>query len=331
MTTPAKQTTREKVQAAILAPSIIPMVRVPDRAVINDTDLKALRAQNKAVAIVGFSSRHRLLAPFDDPNIEIWGLNRLHQQDWFTRCDVMFQLHPIGYLQKSIGLSDGDREHYDWLCKEHDFPIYCQKKYPEFPASVEFPIRKMRLKYGDFYTSTAAYMIAKAIDDGFNHFELYGFDMEADTEYKYQRDSTEYFIGLADGMGFPVFIPQNCSLLKGELGMYGYETTEVGFRQLLEGRTIQLAVQMDGASAEYNRLAGRGRKLDELVSKYPDLLAQKDVTDLNLQNQGGLLNTISGAQTEVRECIKLFDQHYNNLGVEVSVGESGDKDDAETE
>lgn len=312
-----------EVSVRLLGQDIIPMVRSYDRLAVTDGQVKALRKKNKSVAMVGFSSRHRHLAPFDDPSIEIWGLNRIHQQEWFTRVDRMFQVHPIKYLQKSIGISEGDRDHYDWLCKKHDFPLYCQKAYKEFPSAIEYPIKKMRAKYGDFYTSTLAYMMAQALDEGYTHFELYGFDMEADTEYKYQRDSAEYFIGWAEGLGHSVLIPQNCSLLQGTLGMYAYETTEVGFRQLLEGRAMQLRIQYKEASAIYNEVLGKKRKMDELIEHYPELAPMVDIIDAEFLNQGGLVNTITGAQAENEEAIRIFDMHYNQSGVETDTKKEG--------
>lgn len=288
--------------------------------VVTEAKLKELRKKNKSVAMVGFSSNHRHLTPFDDPNIQIWGLNRLHQQDWFTRSDRMFQLHPIKYLQKCIGLSDGDRKHYEWLTQEHPFPIYTQKKYDEFPASVKYPIWEMRQKYGNFFTSTLAYMMALALHEGYNHFELYGFDMEANTEYKHQRDSTEYYIGLAEGLGCDVFLPSNCSLIKGSLGMYAYETTEVGYRQLLEGRVMQLDAQKNTALATYNQWYGKQELLEELVKTYPDLQPDLDKVYEEIPMKAGVVNAINGAQQEVHECIKLFDTHYNALGIEVEDG-----------
>jgi len=307
----------------LLGKEDIPMVRSYDRLVIPNAKVKEMRKANKSVAMVGFSSRHRHLSPFGEPDIEIWGLNRLHQQEWFKNPDRMFQLHPLKYLQKSIGVSDGDREHYEWLCQKHDFPLYCQKAYKEFPSAIEYPIKKMRAKFGDFYTSTLAYMMAQALDEGFTHFELYGYDMEADTEYKYQRDSAEYFIGWAEGKGCSVLIPQNCSLLQGKLGMYAYETAEVGFRQLLEGRAFQLRKQHKDASGVYNEVLGRKNKLDSLIEHYPELAPIVDTTDLNMLNQASLVSTIMGAIAENEESIRIFDMHYNQSGAEVETKEEG--------
>ena len=306
----------------LLKQDIIPLVRSHDRIVVGEEQVQEMRKNSKAVAMVGFSSRHCRLTPFYNPEIEIWGLNRLHQQEWFKYADRMFQLHPLKYIQKCIGISAGDREHYEWLTQPHEFKLYCQKAYKEFPSAIEYPIKKMRAKYGDFYTSTLAYMIALALDEGFNHFELYGFDMEADTEYKYQRDSAEYFIGLAEGMGCTVLLPQNCSLLKGDLGIYAYETSEVGFRQLLEGRAIQLNLQNTNASSAYNSIMGKKRKIDELAKTYPDLVPMTDTIELEINNQAGLLNTIAGAMAENEESIKLFDMHYNHSGVEIERAKS---------
>ena len=298
----------------------IPIVNATSKIAVSQEELAELRKNHKSVAMVGFSSKHRHLSPFGDENIEIWGLNRLHQQKWFTRWDRLIQLHPVQYLQDCVGMSAGDRGHYEWLCKKHDKPIYCQEVYKEFPSAVEYPIKKMRKKYGDFYTSTLAYMMALAIDEGFDHIELYGYDMEADTEYKHQRDSAEYFIGYAEGLGIGVYIPQNCALLKGGIGMYGYETTEVGFRQLLEGRLWQLQKQKDDAGAKFNELLGRSKRLGELVEKYPDLQAEIDVTKTNVANQASTMNVISGAISECHEVIKMFDEHYNQLGMEIASG-----------
>ena len=311
-------------------PQYVSMINATTRNIVSPKRLEQLRSERKSVAMVGFSKRHCLQAPFEDKNIEIWALNRLHQQDWATRIDRLFQLHPIKYMRDCVGLSAGDREHFEWLKEKHDFPLYCQEAYEEFPSSIRYPIEKMRDKFGDFYTSTLAYMMALAIDEGYDHFELYGFDMSAETEYKHQRDSAEYFIGMAEGMGLKVYIPMNCQLLKNGLGMYGYETTEVGFRQMLEGRAMQLQHQKDNEGAKFNTMVGSRKVLEELVKTIPDLQAELDILLINLENQVHLISMVQGAVTECGECIKIFDEHYNALGIEVDV-DSEDNDLEEPE
>ena len=294
----------------------IPVIDTATRNIVPDETLKELRKKNKSVVLVGFSSRHRERAPFDDENIEIWGLNKLHAQDWFVRYDRMFQLHPLPYLKDCVGLSEVDRAHYEWLCEPHDdFLLYCQEEYEEFPSAKRFPIEHLRKKYRDFFTSTLAYMMAMALDEGYTHIELYGYDMEADTEYRTQRDSAEYFIGMAEGLGVGVYMPRNCSLLKIGLGMYAYETMEVGFRTVLEGRMIELQEQMKVAGKNYNMVAGQIDEMRELAKSDASLAPRIEELEMKAQEQIGTMNVITGAQSECEEIIRMFDEHYNQLNI----------------
>jgi len=312
----------EKIKASTQIASIVddirdfPIIDTATRDPITDDELKKLRKKNKSVAMVGFSSNHRERAPLDDENIEIWGLNKLHLQDWFVRYDRMFQLHPLPYLKDCMGMSESDRQHYEWLCEPHDdLILYCQEEYEEFPSATRFPIERMRKKYRDFYTSTLAYMMALALDEGYTHIELYGYDMEADTEYRAQRDSAEYFIGLAEGLGAKVYMPKNCSLLKIGLGMYAYETMEVGFRTVLEGRAIELGQQLKEAGAQYNMIAGQIDEMTKLAEKDESLNPRIQELEMKAQEKVQLLNIINGAQSECDEIIRMFDEHYNQLTI----------------
>jgi len=89
----------------------------------------------KTVAIVGSHRETRDLAPWDDPNIEIWAFNEAYSQkihgddgepyQWCKRADVVFQLHdPVVY--QSVN-NRSDRHHWEWLQAEHEnLRIYMQ-------------------------------------------------------------------------------------------------------------------------------------------------------------------------------------------------------------
>ena len=72
-----------------------------------------------------------------------------------------------------------------------------------------------------YFTSTFAYMMGLAIHEKFDVIELYGIDMENNTEYGYQRPCGEFWIGLALGRGIKVTLPEPCLLCQAPL--YGYE------------------------------------------------------------------------------------------------------------
>ncbi len=281
-----------------------------------DKELYNARTGKKTVAIIGFANSTRDLAPWDDERVECWTLNRAHQEPWCKRITRHFQIHGIGYLKRCMGHSKGDREHYEWLCAEHDFPLYTQAKYSEFKSCIPFPIDEARKRFGNFYTSTMAYMMALAIMEGFERIEIYGFEMESDTEYRYQRDSAEYFIGFAVGLGIEVYLPPQCSLLKGKT--YAYETSEVGLRQQYEFRRLNVASEVDTLAHEYNKLKGEVDMLQELVKTYPDLadLHQKKAKDLH--DKLVMLWVVDGAKQESLEAVNIFDTYHKGEGSSVN-------------
>jgi hypothetical protein len=282
----------------------------------SEADLNVLRKEKKSVAFVGFASTSRELTPWDDPNIKIFGLNRAHQQTWMKRWDEWFQLHSIDYLKKCMGQSDGDRDHYDWMTQKHDFPLHCMEVYPEFPASVRYPIEEVRKRYGNFFTSTFAYMMALAMMQGYKHIEAYGFEMLAGTEYFYQRDSAEYFLGLAqdwhighpDEEPFTIYLPEKCNFLKGKL--YAFSNVDVGLRQQYEFRRAALDKQFVNERTKYNQILGYYYQMEDLAKTYPDLQPLADKKQEELQKQNDVMQSINGAVLENAESLKIWADYY---------------------
>ncbi len=275
-------------------------------------DPKKDRQGKMTVALVGFASDSRELAPYDDLDVDIWTLNKAHLEPWMKRFDAYFQLHTKEYLRKSVGLTASDRKHWDWLCEPHDFFIFTQKKFEEMPASVEFPLDEAKRRFGDFYTSTLAYMMALAIMEGYERIELYGFNLAADSEYRYQRDSGEYFIGLAEGMGIEVYLPPSCPMVKGRL--YGFGGSEIGLRQLYEFRVHNLTKELNVNKAKFQVQQGFTAKMQELVKTYPDLRGLLEEGMEVERNTNNIMQAVSGAKKEAELAIELFDKYFNTNG-----------------
>jgi len=103
--------------------------------------LKEQRKGKKTVAIVGMAPTSCSLAPFDDPEVEIWGLNEAHAfHQWFTRWDRWFQIHSSKSWKRYIAKRNV-RGHYDWLKRFH---------YGDF-ESKEQPKEHAWQDKGDFY------------------------------------------------------------------------------------------------------------------------------------------------------------------------------------
>ncbi len=171
----------------------------------------------KKVAIVGFS-QHKTEAPYNDPTFEIWGLNDLHES--IPRWNRWFEMHSDAQIKDYCSRKQG-KPYLEGLAGL-GVPVYMQKPRPEVPTSVEYPLERMKAQFGDYFTNSISFMLALAIDEGYQVIHVYGVDMAQDSEYSQQRPSCEYFLGIARGRGIQTYLPKTSDLLKVRW-MYGYE------------------------------------------------------------------------------------------------------------
>lgn len=171
------------------------------------------------VAIVGLSDSSRHLAPWNDPEWELWGLAWDADRYQFRR---VFEMHDMRDLEKFYGPELGPYLEKVGYCER----VYMQDQYPEVPTSVRFPFEEVQKVTGAYWESSIGYAMALAITEGAEQIGIYGVDMRAHEEYAYQRPNMEYLIGLAKGRGIEVLIPEVSPLLKfsgfdGYAGRYG--------------------------------------------------------------------------------------------------------------
>ncbi len=154
-----------------------------------------------------------------------------------------------------------DPEYLTWL-RAQDFPIYMWEKETDIPCSVAYPYDKIVEKYGHegkpYLTSTFAYMLAMAIEEKPDRIEIYGIDLVAEEEYRYQRAGTEYLIGFAKGLGIEIYLPDLCPLLKAPpYGKYGFaEARTLWTEQQLSDRTAALQQQQAKLMSDLNAVQG---------------------------------------------------------------------------
>jgi len=179
----------------------------------------------KKVAIVGWAESTRDMAPIDDPAFDLWGCNEVGlvlDRPWAA----LFQMHPHDYVS---ALPDA---RLDWL-RAQSCPIYALTVCPDFPTSVRYPIERAIARFGRYFTSTIAYMLALAILEGRPAIHVYGVDMGkggkrlgVTDKYGYQRSCCEYLIGYARGLGIDVHVPPESALLN-VVELYGYDPVPV--------------------------------------------------------------------------------------------------------
>jgi hypothetical protein len=199
-----------------------------------------------SVVILGKGPSHKYVKdlPADVP---IWTLNG----EWFARCDVMFDLHPYVEVMTSS-------RYWGYLDAEH--PIYMLNKYDDIPMSVKYPLEDiLNFVYGNFrrgdekvrmMSSSVMYMVALAVYQNFGRIYCYGFEMQTDTEFQYQREGAYAILLWAAAKGVEVILPPGSSLFPP--GLYGYEDFQMIHRQQLEEMRAELETELNMWLAKLN-------------------------------------------------------------------------------
>jgi hypothetical protein len=173
------------------------------------------------LAIVGSHPKTRDNFDFTRTDCDIWGFNEALKEEWFTRADAIFQLHDPVIFRSATNRNDPN--HYHWLQTQTECVVYMQDKYDDVPMSERYPLEDaMALSPGyTYFTSTVAYALALAILQGYKRIEIYGVEMETNTEYAHQRPGVAFWIGIAIAHGIEVIHHSSSNLLVAPL--YGFE------------------------------------------------------------------------------------------------------------
>lgn len=263
----------------VAAPDLTP----PPPTVVSRETVPTPRTKRK-IGIVGYTGSRRL-APYGDPEWELWGLNNLHLAEDIdvTKFDAWFDLHPRTDIVK-------DEVHRRWLeGGSAGLPCFVWgdsngEPPADWPKAVAFPQQHILESFPPYFTNSISWMTALAItllqqraDEagvGLEECELgvWGVDMATDGEYAAQRPSCEFFIGVAMGLGLQVTIPESSDLLKAA-SLYGLETSPMLAKIDERIHEINLTIQaMSQAHAQHeaearqleaNINAGRGA-IDQL-------------------------------------------------------------------
>jgi len=170
----------------------------------------------KKIAIVGKAQSSLGLAPYHDDSWQIWTLSDLVLMHQAPRYEVQFELHDPALVAQRV-------PYWEWLARcAPSKPIIMREVHPDIPASVGYPIQEIVAQFGGYFTNTVSYMIALAIALEPEAIGVWGVDMACSAEYRAQRPSCEYFLGIAKGMGIEVVIPPQADLLK-TCGLYAFD------------------------------------------------------------------------------------------------------------
>jgi hypothetical protein len=230
----------------------------------------------KKVAIMGSAPSSIRLAPFDDPDFEIWGCSPgLYPHA--KRVNAWFEIH-----RWEPGKTWFSPEYISWMAKLKA-PVHMIQPVPEIPNSIAYPLdavingvyahvvnkkgqwREKRFDRSNF-SSTIAWMIALAILAEVDVIGLWGVDMSAQEEWFFQRSGCQNMINAAQSVGIQVICPPESDLLRPP-PLYGFceidpaHVKYVSRRDELQARVNDATMRGINAQREADHLRGA---LDDL-------------------------------------------------------------------
>lgn len=236
------------------------------------------------VAIIGSHPRTRGDFDFNREDADIWVFNEALRTPWCKRADAVFQMHSPVIWRSSTNRNDPN--HYEWL-QATDIPVYMQDKFEDVPASIKFPLNEIIADlFGDYkpipyVTSSVSYALALAVYLKYKKIEVYGVEMETNTEYGHQRIGVAFWIGIAIGRGIEIDFHSD-SILNAPL--YGYEGTARIDKEKFQSRIDELKEVTVKFKRQYEEAKSA---LFELLAKFEaDYKAGLPDIDMKIQAVG---------------------------------------------
>ena len=254
------------------------------------------------VAIVGCSgTKNHVRRLYNDlDKFEIWGLNQLYIvfPEIVPKATRWFQIH------HEDRFLEGDHNTFEWMKQKHPFPIYVREEYvDQFPSAVAFPEKEIIRKFGRYFSSQIAWMMALAIHEKYEEIHLYGIHMVMDDEYHFQKEGIEYYIGLARGMGIKVFIPPGCELLKTAF-LYGFEDPSPLLLKVQHDiKEYQSKLKLNNGLRQKNR--------DEMSKIQGNLLIMSDEEERSIAQK--MLRELAVKDLEIRDQINQVIGYLESL------------------
>lgn len=315
------------------------------------------------VILYGTNSYTRHLIDWDRTDAEFWCWNEVGSLKddrpgyWAKKVDLLLQLHVPAIWRNPKNINHP--EHYGWLQREHNFPIYMQDQYADVPSSVKYPKEEIikallpniwrdvdgKVDQVKNFTSSTAYALALAIYLGKTRIELAGIEMASDTEYVRQRPGVLFWLGVATGRGVDVVL--HSPLLMNDKD-YGYTGEVMISRQQFEMATRKLEVITEEKKTAAFEAKGRTQALLDalLVTTEPVAAGRILASFLEALNKaqdttfeyGRLAGTMSENQRYMAQCdelimaaggektlqvmMGLLDEAKEELGIQVQVLET---------
>lgn len=165
------------------------------------------KSRRTKVAIVG-GGPTRKYAPYHDKSWDIWAFSS--RDTVYPRISRWFEIHaPTDLRQQLAPRKRGRRTFVNYVnfMRRLKCPVYMQKRFKYIPTSVPFPKDKLVSEFGRCFTSTASFLVALAIKEGYKVIGLWGINPRG-KDYARQRPALEYLLSVAHNRGIRLRFPK---------------------------------------------------------------------------------------------------------------------------
>jgi hypothetical protein len=245
---------------------------------------------------------------------DIWLFNEAKSNpdnEWAKRADVVFQMHAEP-IWRNPG-NRNDKNHADWLKTQREVVVYMQEQYIDVPMSKKYPLEEVcqALHFNKrYFTSSVSYALALASYLGYKKIELYGVEMETDTEYRYQRDGVTFWVGVAVGKGIEFEL--HCGMMQAPL--YGYDgDAKLDYSVFVES-IAEISAKMPELETSYNASRQQTAALvEQFINDGKD--GEQIVKSVQVQLSTGIrFGTLDGAKQENERYKKKADAMTQTTG-----------------
>lgn len=218
-------------------------LNVTKRSSTEEQKMNAIRK----IALVGTAPSSRNLAPFGDPEWEIWACSAGNMNQ-IPRVDAWFEIHSNLLWPENEHFG---RPYIEWL-NQQKFPVYMQDT-TLVPRATPLPVDALVEDFGPFFfTSSFAWMMAMAMREGAKEIALYGIDMASRDEYILQRPGAFYFFMEARRRGIKIKAPYESDIMQPP-GLYGFADS-TPFGRKMAAREKELKDRVSGMKSQRDHL-----------------------------------------------------------------------------
>ena len=161
------------------------------------------------IAIMGSHPATKRQAPFDDPDWKIWACSPHNfERGVLPRVDEWFEVHQPALCEKTR-----KAPYQDYVRSlTGKIPVWVRDR-KEHPDALDYPEKEMKERFGggNFgfpFTSSIAYIMAKAIVEKPEAIGLWGIMQASETEYAYQKPGIQHLFQVAHDEGIDIVVPE---------------------------------------------------------------------------------------------------------------------------